>query len=242
MKKIIALLTAILIFTTVLGADVVVRSRERTETYADGSLKESEQGGESHFWYGKDKAAYITPVFTLILKRAEKKLIIINPRRKTYVEASLPIDPDKILTEELKMRHRAGKTTGTVEKTDRTRTLAGLESTAYEVKYWTLNGDTPANIREITVWAARHEKVDISLHDELLECLRMIYNRDEKLRQELRKIDGLQMLLEFVDRRGGKEIKYIEEVTEIVEKEAPADVYAAPKNYKKLERLSSQDF
>jgi hypothetical protein len=50
------------------------------------------------------------------------------------------------------------------------------------------------------------------------------------------------MRLEMVDRRDGKDVKYIEEVVEIVEKEAPPQVYAAPDGYEKVQQISSQDF
>jgi hypothetical protein len=157
------------------------------------------------------------------------------------VDAPLPLDLETLLSKEVRTRFEAGKTTGTVEKTGGSRTIMGLACEEYQVRYWTPRGDEKTGMRDIKVWAAGHDKVDLSLHDELLDWMRMIFNRDEKLRKELLKISGIQMRLEMAASRNGKTIKYIEEVTDIVEKDAPAGIYTAPEGYKKTETLGRQD-
>lgn len=242
MRKLLSIIFVMLFCAQFSVADIFIKSVTRTDTYAGGEVKSSKETAESTIWIGKDRIAYNTPDFKIILNKKENRFFFSNAKRKTYVEASVPLDMALLLSEDLKLLYGAGKTTGTVRETGETRKIKDFDCKEYEVKYWKTYDETPTDRLKIKVLAAKEAVPDLSLHDEMLDYMRMIFNRDEKLRKELQKINGIQMYLEVSEPRGDTEVRYIEEVIEISDREPPEGVYSVPEGYKKEITFNKKDF
>ena len=101
-------------------ADIYIKSVTRTDTYAGEKIKSSREKAVSTIWIGEDRIAYDTPEFKIILNKKENMLYFTNPKMKTYVAATVPLDLTKIVSENLKEHYGAAKTTGIVRETGKT--------------------------------------------------------------------------------------------------------------------------
>jgi hypothetical protein len=97
----------------------------------------------------------------------------------------------------------------------------GLECQTYKFTTKTTKEDGTTEQNEITVWASTKVPFDLGKYYQLLECMRMVFNRDKEERQELEKIKGIQLRIEAPLNQKGKRQKYISEVVEISKKVPP---------------------
>jgi len=132
-------------------------------------------------------------------------------------------------------------TSGDVEKTEQTLKILDKECQQYNVRYWNIASGEKKNQQSIKVWS--YDSVNICLRPfyTMINNLRMLYNRDIKLRKELSKIMGIQMRIEATNDNLGENRKMIAEVVEYAEKEAPTGTYSVPEDYKKQERITEKD-
>lgn len=219
------------------AADAFVRTIYRTDTVTDGVVTRTEVTGEETLWIGKDRLAYRTPDRILIVDREAGKFVFANPIRKIYVETPLPLDVDRILSDSLKARFQLAGTGGKVRATGKVGHALELECKEYEVEMWRTSGDTKLDSRKLLVLATTDlpVAVDLTLYDTMLDGMRQIYNRSDEFREELRKLQGLQLHLEVP--AGPGQIA-IEDAVEISEKEPPEGTYAVPEGFSKVDKLT----
>lgn len=242
MKKTVFIAHVILILGSIAFADICIKEEVWREEYSEGKKIGSEKEGTNELWIGKSRVSYSVPGNTLIVDLDKNQFVFIHHKSKTYVEATLPLDMTNVLSERLQARFRTQKTTGTVKETGETMKIMEKECKAYEVNMQELVGSVAVRDSVITVWATTDLSFDWKGMDTLMENLRKIHNRDEKLRNELKKIKGIQMLLESAAEEGGAALKYVEKVVEMSEKEPPPSVYSVPPGYEKREKIESLDF
>jgi hypothetical protein len=241
MKKIGLIILMCLVLGNFSAGDTYLKEVSRTETYVDGKLTDSKQVGVNEVWIAENKIAYITPPRILIVDRSERKVIIANRKAKTYVETSLPLDLSEILAEEVKKRFKMYYTSGIVNETGNTKKIKGMHCQHYEVNYQYKYGDTVGREMEFDVWATTDVPIDLELYGIMLQNMRQIVNRDEKLRNELDKIKGIQVYLEMTTEEGNTTSKYIDEDAEMSEKEPPTGIYSIPSGFAKKDKLTLQD-
>jgi hypothetical protein len=94
----------------------------------------------------------------------------------------------------------------------------------------------------IKVWASTDVPFDLSLYDDMLYNMRLIYNRDPVYRSELEKIEGLQMGIEL---RGGNFLRgrrYFDETVKMEARTPPPGIFSPPAGYTKKERIEDFEF
>ncbi len=243
MKRLSLILAVVLLFPNVAQADFYVKEVTHVKSYFLGILIGSEEESVSELWIGDNRIALVEEGRTLIVDLDRNSFIFINPFAETYVEASLPLTTSEILSEDVKRQYEKRRPSGRVEKTDGTREFLQKDYTEYEVTYWDLQDGKRSNRRTFQVWATTDVPFDLTLYYEVLMNMRKIYNRHDRLRRELQKIEGLQMGMEMEMEGTGIawSKKLVTEVVEVSEKEPPADVYSVPAGYAKKEFLSPKD-
>jgi len=242
MKRIVLIVLMGLVLGNFAGADIYIKDVVRTDTYVDGELVGSKETAVNEMWIGDNKIAYMTPPRILILDLEEKQIFIVNRSAKTYVEAALPLDISKLLSEQVKSRFKMYKTTGTVKETGESKEIMDRNCKEYEVTSQAMYGDTVRGTNKFKVWATTDVSFDLGIYETMLRNLRMISNRDERYREELRKIRGIQMRIEMTTEQDGAEVKYVEEKVEMSEKQPPAGIYSAPSGFTRKDKLTSEDF
>lgn len=224
------------------SADIYIKEVVQTNTYVDGKLISSKQTAVNELWIGDKKITYITPPRILIVDLEEKQISIVNRGARTYVEAALPLDISKLLSEQVKLRFKMHKTTGTVKETGDIKKIMNKNCNGYEVNFQEMYGDTVRGKIKFKVWATTDVSFDWGIYDIMLQNMRIIFNRDEQYRDELRKIKGIQMRLEMTTEQDGTTVNNVEEIVEISEKQPPAGIYSAPSGFTRKDKLTSQDF
>jgi len=242
MKKIILIILMGLVLGNFASADIYIKDVVKTNTYVDGKLISSKQIAVNELWIGDKKITYITPPRILIVNLEEKQMSVVNRSARTYVEAALPLDISKLLSEQVKLRFKMYKTTGTVKETGDIKKIMNKNCNGYEVNSQEMYGDAVRGKIKFKVWATTEVSFDLGIYDIMLQNMRIIFNRDEQYRDELRKIKGIQMRLEMTTEQDGTTVNNVEEKAEISEKQPPAGIYSAPSGFTRKDKLTSQDF
>jgi hypothetical protein len=170
-------------------------------------------------------------------------LILVNLKKRIYVSTSLPLKLENIYTKKKLSELQKEKRTGKVKKLRQTREVLGRKCKGYIFNAQTQKADGSMEKSSTTVWATTNVPFDLKIYYQLLESLRIVYNRDEKSRKQLRKIKGIQLLLESPQVRQGKKIKYISEAVEISKKIPPypgIDALIKAEGLKKVERFGEK--
>jgi hypothetical protein len=223
-------------------ADLCVKKATHSTSYADGEVVWRRQGDSTETWIGEGRVASHEGNKTILLDLDRKWFCIINHLDRTFVETSLPLDVDAVLGENLITAYMDVRTAVEVERRDGRREMASLECREYDVSYWDETGDGRFNERHLTVWATEDVQFDKKAYSKMLDCMRMLHNRDKKARVELEKIKGLQTGFEASSNGSGLESKLVNEIVEIAEKDPPSGIYSVPSGYRKKERLNDRDF
>ena len=242
MKRIVLIVLMGLVLGNFAGADIYIKDVVRTDTYVDGELVGSKETAVNEMWIGDKKITYITPPRILIVDLEEKQISIVNWGAKTYVEAALPLDISKLLSEQVKSRFEMYKTTGTVKETGDIKRIMDKNCNGYEVESQAMYGDTVRGKTKFKVWTTTDVSFDLGIYETMLQNLRMISNRDAQYREELRKIKGIQMRIEMTTEQDGTTVNYVEEKVEMSEKQPSAGIYSAPPGFTRKDKLTSRDF
>jgi beta-lactamase regulating signal transducer with metallopeptidase domain len=197
-----------------------------------GITTESKIINVSEMWIGDQRIALVEKNSSFICDFKNEIFYFVNHKESTYVETSLPIDPDEILSRELKWRYREGPVSGKVDVTDKTREFLGKECTRYDVVYWKNEGGNRTDVIDFKVWATTDVDFDYGLIEQFMENRRKIVNRDPVLCRELAKIKGAQMYMVFRVKKLGTSRTTNTRLVEIIEKEPPEHTYSPPPGYR----------
>ena len=217
-----------------------IRSQVKTEFYGEDNSLQSKEVGIDELWTRENEAAQLSNQRVSYLNTGTNQLIIIDLQFNAYISTSLPLKLENILQEGKLLEYQKETITGTVTPLKETRVILGLKCQGYQVTMIRKKPGSDPTQDKMTVWATTDVPFDIKPHDQLLDNLRILYNRDEKLRGELKTIKGLQMRIENPRTRDGKEITYISEVVEISRKLPPynnIDEFVKAKGLIKVEKL-----
>jgi hypothetical protein len=221
---------------------ILIRDETRKDWYTLGFRTASELLKVTELWVGHDRAALIEKNWQLILDRDRNLMTFVNPRSETYVEIGLPVDMSTLLSVDLQAERRQRVQTGTVVPTGDRLTLLDRECDEFNVVLWEEHSGERTPPVEITVWATTDLDFDYSLVEELLDNMRLIFGRDERSREELRKIRGVQMLLSTERGNLFKKEVISEEAVAISRSVPPGDVFSPPQGYTRRDRLTRDDF
>lgn len=194
-------------------------------------------------WFTKSKAALMEKNRTFLLDRDSEKFYLVNHRRKSFLEAPLPLNREKLLSPSLlrlfKERMQAGKVIDTGKK----EKILGYECRLYRLLNWPAYEEKPADPIENIVWVSRNLPFNISLLDESLVNMRLLLsNRSLDLQQSMaEKMPGVQMRIKFQTSQFPRKRLYIQEMKEVGFKELPENTFSIPKSYRQIEQLEFED-
>jgi beta-lactamase regulating signal transducer with metallopeptidase domain len=223
--------------------DLSLREETRWERYFLVFRTDSEVRSVSELWLGDGRAALLDDDHHLILDRHRNTFTWINPRDRTFVEARLPLDTAGLLSDELKRERGEGTFRTRVEPNGETRDVHGYPCDGYVVTQWEDREGTRHHHFTATVWATKEVEGDVTLAEQLLDHRRRLQPRDRRSIEELNKIRGVQVLLEFEG--PGRFLvseRMIAEDVEIALKKPPRNVYEVPADYARKEQLTPADF
>jgi hypothetical protein len=242
MTRFLAVLTLGLLLPAAGQADLYVRKTARSTSFVDGVAVGTRRGDATETWIGDGRIASREGNKTILLDLKRDWFCIVNHVERSFVEASLPLAVEKVLAEDLLEEYKDTRTSGKVTRADATREMLSWKCRKYSVLYWDVDEGVRSNERAFSVWATEDVKFDELAYSKMLECMRVLHNRDKKLRNELNKIKGLQTGHEVTSNASGIESRFVTEIAEMAELDPPDGTYAVPEGYRRKERLSDRDF
>jgi hypothetical protein len=241
MKKLILVLTVLLVAATFLCADVYIKTKTHTGAFEMMGQKQPARDDISEQWIGNNKNAQVTKAMTTAIDLDKNKIFIIMHAAKNYVEASLPLDMSKILPEQMAQMMSMMKLNVKVNPNGQTKKIKNWNCDGYDVTM-EMTGMMPITMK-MKVWATTDVPFDWKSYSEKMypavmkaQSMRMPFGDD--IVKEYQKIKGFQVAFDMTTTVMGKDMKVSMAVVEISKKAAPAGVYAPPTGYNKAEKLS----
>jgi hypothetical protein len=220
-----------------------VGSKVWMETYDQEGQAQRKDLAEEQLWVGENEIAEFSYPRVTYLNAGKNQLILVDLKKRIYVSTMLPLKLENIYTEKKLSELQKEKLTGKVKKLRQTREVLGRKCKGYIFKAQTQKADGSIEKSNTTVWAATNVPFDLKIYYQFLENQRIVYNRDKKLRKQLKKIKGVQLLLEFPQVQNEKKVKYISEVVEISKKAPPYPTIEAlikAEGLKKVEKFGEE--
>jgi len=221
---------------------VYIRNEFVAEDLVLGFTTRTELIAVSETWVGDDIIATTERGKTAIIDRRNNQMTYIDHKHRFWMETSLPIDVTRDLSENSLERRHERRSSGEVTETRRTRRILKRKCREYHVHSWYAGNGRIHTEENIKVWASTEMPFDLSLYDEMLYNLRLIYNRDPLYISELEKIKGFQMGIElragnfFMGRRYADETVKVESLT------PPPGTFTPPVGYERREKIEELEF
>jgi hypothetical protein len=131
--------------------------------------------------------------------------------------------------------------TGEIKPLEEKKTIHGKECSGYAMGDWIMYQGGKVNEREVTRWVTTDVPFDLEKFNALFVDLLKLSNLADDYIGKIKEIKGFQLANEETTYAEGMAMTTTTKVVEMVEKEAPADLFAIPEGYEKRETLSLQD-
>jgi hypothetical protein len=195
-------------------------------------------------WIGKDRMRIEDADRITIIRMDQKKMYLIDPKAKTVSTIDLPVDMKKYLPEqvapmyEMMMSHTKAVLTPTTE----TKKIHDWNATKYTM---TMTLPAPPQVggdRTVTseIWATKDVAVDRAAMSDMYAAMMSLAPGGAALADEMKKIEGMPVLIERTTPGPGGDHKSRDEVTAVASKDAPEGTYDVPKDFteKKFDPMS----
>jgi len=226
MKKLFVIITLLFVSFAFLSADVYIKQ----ETNAAGQINIQET------WLGKGRMASTSTSGKFIMDMAKKKVFMLNPKAKTYVETDLPLDMSKIMPEQMAamMQGMMSGVEVSLNPNGQTKKIGNWNAKGYDFNIKMMGMDM-----KMTMWASNEVPFDwkeyLGIYSEMYKVTMM--NVGTKFVNEFKKLEGYPLGTEM--NMMGMNITTT--TVEISEKKPGPDVYNVPPDYTKKDKLTMED-
>ena len=238
MKKLSVLFLLVILATPAFASDVLVRVKTHSDAIVVGGQSQPARDDATEQWYADGKTAQSGRDGGLIVDLGNNIAYIVNHLDKSYVPLPLPMDITKVLPPEVQSMAPMMQMTATVTPTAETKKVGAWTCKGYDVALTVMG--MPMNMR---VWASTEVPaalVDFSAKVTPAFLQGQMRLTDESLK-EFAKIQGFNVASELTADIMGARLHTTTEVTDILEKDAPAGTFAPPAGYTKKATMSLQD-
>ena len=241
MKKLLLILSVVVLFTALVNADVYIKTKTHTDAIEMMGQKQPAKDEVSEQWIGDNKYAMVTPAQNMVMDLSKNVMYIIYPSNKSYVEAKLPLDISKLIPEQIAQMMSMIKISAKVSPTSQTKTIKKWKCTGYDVE---MNIQAMMSMTmKMKIWATTDVPFDWKIFTQKMQpaimkarSAQMPFGDD--LLKEFQKIKGIQVASETTMNIMGANMRVTTEVLEITKKSAPAGIYSVPAGYKKQDKLT----
>jgi hypothetical protein len=208
-------------------ADLVLTRKTHADAYMtpDGEVRAKD--GSIVVWVGKDRLRLDDGERVIVVRLDTKKLFVIDPAAKTASTVDLPVDLVKLAPPEVSpmLAQMAPSMKVTSETTTETRQIQTWNATKSLVH---LGGTADATL---TVWVTKDLPIDRENYVELVSHAMSVRPGGTLVASEMRKLGGVSVLTERVQRTGGMTLRSRDELVSAETKDAPAGTYDIPADY-----------
>ncbi|MCP5108384.1 MAG: hypothetical protein GY950_33665 [bacterium] len=244
MKKVILILTVVMLAASFLCADVYVKNMKRTQAFEIMGRSNPGQVEIEEHWIAKDKFAVINKKANFVIDFDNKKLYIIIPKEKIYYQFPTDIDKEKL------QKLLPPKVFDIIASIKISDVKVNLDAGTKKIANWKCSGSElemvfmiPAlNIMpkmKIKMWMTNDLPFDFKdytkgLSEFFRDMILGIVSIDENMKgvmDQLESVGGFQVGSEVTIGIFGTEIKADTQCMEVAEKPAPAGIYSVPDGY-----------
>lgn len=236
MKKVLFLAIVVLAAALLLPADIYIKTNVHTDAFEMMGQKQPAKDEVTEQWIGANQMVNKTGDKVMILDMNKKLMYIVNPKDKTYVETTLPLDMTKLLPKEMAGMASMMKVTVKVTPNGQTKMIGKWNSTGYDVDL-----NMMMMQMKMKVWATTDVPFDWKSFAKMYANVSKMQFMDDAAIAEFMKINGYQVASEMSMDMMGAKMKVTSQVLEISQKPAPSGTYAVPAGYTKKDALSVAD-
>lgn len=231
MKKIILIVSIVLILVVFLNADVYIKQKTNVGAFMEQPAKEIYQ----EQWLGKNKMAIISQDNTMILDLEAKKFYMANHHNKSYIETGLPLDLIQLMPEQIAqmMKKMMDSMTISVQPNSQTKQVANWNASGYNVKITIMGMEM-----KMAFWASKDVPFDWKKYSAMYaEIYQAQFRMGEKFIEEFKKVQGFPVETEL-EAMG---MKVTTTTLEMSQKDPSPGTYSVPAGYTKRDKLSMED-
>jgi hypothetical protein len=241
MKKYAVAFIVFFLFAAVfVHADIYIKQMTHTDAFEVMGQSQPAKDVINHMWLADNKMASLSEDQSFIIDLENNKVFWMNTQNKTYIEMDLPLDISKYLPEQAAEMMANMNISVVVQPTDATETIAGKACNMYDVTMTIMMMMTME--MKMKVWATEDVPFDWKkFQDKMVQMFSPTMPLGEEALNAFKQIKGWQMRSEMTMNMMGTNMKTLQEVSEITEKDAPAGTYSVPEGYTKQDKFSLED-
>lgn len=236
MKKVFFAVVLILAIALLLPADVYIKTNVHTDAFAMMGQNQPAKDEVMEQWVGNNQLANMTGDKIMIMDMNKNLMFIVNPKDKTYVQTTLPLDMTKLVPKEAASMMAMMKVTVKVTPNGQTKKIGKWNCSGYD-----MDMNMAMMQMKMTVWATTDVPFDWKLFSKMYANVSKMQFMDDAAIAEINKISGYQVASEMNMDMMGSKLKVTSQVVEITQKPALAGIYAVPVGYTKKDTLSLED-
>ncbi|MBI5363243.1 MAG: DUF4412 domain-containing protein [Planctomycetes bacterium] len=229
MPRLFTLTVLALLAAPAWAADFVITRSKHTDAAKVMGRDQAAQDSTEVTWMAKDRMRVEEGDRVTIVRTDLKKLFMLDLKAKTYTAVDLPFDMKKYVPAELAqmIEPMMAQMKTTVTPTTETKKVKDWNATRYTVA---MTGPMGASFTQ-EMWVTKDVAVDPAALKAMQETLMSVSMMAAPMAAEMKKLDGLVLVLERTQKVMGAEIKSKEEVTAIEQKEPAAGLYDLPEGF-----------
>jgi len=230
MKILPSLALVLSLQSSALAADVVITKEKHTDRAKVMGQEQPAKDTKEVVWIGKERMRVEEGDKVTIVRLDLKKLYMLDTKAKTSSTLDLPVDVSKMLPEEMRpmMEQMFSQITVTVTPTEETKKIKDWDTTKYKMTMSLPMGGS----MDQEMWVAKGIGGTREGWHDLYAAVLSTNPVRAGMADEMKKIDGVPVLVERTQKMMGSEIKSRETVISVEEKEAAEGLYDLPKDYK----------
>jgi hypothetical protein len=223
-------LALFLLAAPALARDLVVTKKKHEDAYSMMGQEQPAKDTTEVTWIAEDRMRVEDGDQVFLVRSDLKKLFVLDKKAKTYSALDLPLDLAKYMPAEYApmIQQMTGQITVSVAVTGETRKIGEWNATRYTVTTTLPMGGS--DVQEI--WATKDVPLDLAaLQDMRAAMLALNPMGGTRMADEMKKIDGVAILVERTRTMMGAEAKARDEVTSIEQREPSAGLYDPPADF-----------
>lgn len=230
MKILLPLALALSLTSPALCHDVVLTKEKHTDRAKIMGQEQPAKDTKEVVWIGKDHMRVEEGDKVTIVRLDLKKMYMLDTKAKTSSTLDLPVDITKMLPEEMRpmMEQMFSQITVSITPTEETKKVKDWDTTKYTMTMALPMGGS----MEQEMWVAKDIGGAREGWHDLYAAVMSANPVRAGMVEEMKKIDGVPVLVERTQKMMGSEIKSTEKVISVEEKDAPEGHYDLPKDYK----------
>ncbi|MFN0008582.1 MAG: hypothetical protein ACKVXR_11825 [Planctomycetota bacterium] len=230
MRILLQLALALSASAPALSADFVITKEKHTDRAKVMGQDQPAKDTKEVVWIGKDRLRVEEGDKVTIVRLDLKKMYMLDTKAKTSSSLDLPVEVSKMLPEEMRpmMEQMFSQITVSVTPTEETKKIKDWDTTKYKMTMSLPMGGS----MEQEMWVAKGIGGKREGWHDLYAAVMSANPVRAGMVDEMKKIDGVPVLVERTQKMMGSEIKSRETVISVEEKEAAEGFYDLPKDYK----------